>query len=130
MPHVHAAGLALPGQIRWIHQESGHARKRGAPFLPQEKISGVHGKNWRVAGYFRDDLVDGVELLWLRIRQRSNEDAIDHGKYGGVRADSHSKRENGDRREAGALAHHAQAETNVVQELLEKLSAARLAAFF
>jgi hypothetical protein len=62
--------------------------------------------------------------------KRTEQHSIDHTEYRRVRADAESEGEDGDSREARGLAQHAEAEANVLQELLEPNETPHLAYLF
>src|SRR3982074_2856040 len=65
--------------------------------------------------------------MW--IRQRLQENAVDHGENRTVRTDTNCQRENGYDREAKGFAQRAQGVADVVKQSIEEVNAARLAAF-
>src|SRR5713226_3782735 len=70
------------------------------------------------------------ELLRILVGKRAEQHSIDHTEYRRVCADAESEGEDSDSREARGLAQHAEAEANVLQELLEPNETPHLACLF
>src|SRR5439155_15607763 len=66
--------------------------------------------------------VDADQLVRLRKRQRVQKHAVDDRKQRRVRANAESKRDDRDRREAGALPQHPQAKTHILQQSFHRLT--------
>src|SRR5258708_23845116 len=75
-------------------------------------------------------LKGGKQLFGIRIRQRLQEHCINDAENGRVRANAESKREYGDRGEAGILPQHAEAVAHVLQKSFEDGQAVRFAVGF
>src|ERR1700728_2534098 len=74
--------------------------------------------------------LDDDELLRILVGKRTEQYSIDHAEYRRVCADAKSEGEDGDSREARGLRQHADAEANVLQELLEPTRTPNLACLF
>ena len=70
------------------------------------------------------------ELFRILVGKRTEQHSIDHAEYRRVCADAEGEGEDGDGGEAGGLAQHAEAEANVLQELLEPNETPHLACLF
>jgi hypothetical protein len=74
--------------------------------------------------------LDDDELLRILVGKRTEQHSINHTEYRRVCADAESKSEDGDGGEARGLRQHAEAEANVLQELLEPTGTPHLACLF
>ena len=71
---------------------------------------------------FRLRLCHDHESVGLRIRERSQQDRVDHAEDGGVRADAESEGENGDEGEARRFAQLAKREAKVIYHIVRQFS--------
>src|SRR5580704_12921674 len=101
-------GLRPAGVVHIVDVDSTALRKRACLSLDIHQV-------WRriVRSHSNDS-------LGIFVRKRIEQDAVDHAEDCCVCADSQSESENGNRREAGILAQHAEGEANVLQESFER----------
>ncbi len=119
----HPLRLAARDQRRHPRAHHRELLEAAAPLAPVE-----HGREADVA---REPLgvaiADGHEPLGIRIRQRAQEDGVDHGEDGGVGADAERQRDQRRGGEAGRAPQHAEAVAQVLPQHLEKRQAALIA---
>ncbi len=89
----------------------GHGGERLILFLPIEEIR-IGDRAGVEIGFA---LVNGDELIGLRIRQRIQQHAVDNGEERGVCADGEGESEDGDGGEGWGFRQHAQSESEVLQ---------------
>src|SRR3954468_8695111 len=92
--------------------------------------STIHTERPSVSRPVAGCLVDHHQPVGMRVRQGFKEDAIHGTKNRRARADAQSNRQNNNDRKAGGLSQHAQAETEIMDQNVDKTSAKLFAAFF
>ena len=89
----HPLRLVAAGEVEPLSDISRDPLEDFVLLLPLEEIRGRSGRQ----GELRLGTEDAHQLLGMRVRQRTQQDRVDHAENGAVRADGQAKRKNGDR---------------------------------
>jgi len=121
-----APGLALAGEIVGPVNPGGERGESPGLAGPREKI----GRRGARLGAARRPQAQHHQLGRAGIVQRTQQHAVDHAEDGRGGADAEGQREDGDDGEAGMLAQHPQAETQVTAQGVEPRPAVLVAGDF
>ena len=86
-------------------------------------VGEIHGRRTAErpgTGHSRRRVPDTDQRLRLRIRQGLDQDAVDHGKDSGIRANTKRQRQDDGSREGGSLSHAPERMPRITQERLEE----------
>src|SRR5262249_1332244 len=117
--------LSLAGELNIAMKECREPRKSAAAIAEIAEIPLIHGK----LGKIRASEEEADETVRLRIRQRSDQDAIDDAEDSTVGSNGEGQGEHNHGREAGVASHSAQSITQVAEQVFDVVGAAHIAAF-